>query len=198
MLKRTWKNHTAVKTWVLGLLMMTLAACARAPVPETYHDANMDFSILRNVAVMPFANLSGQQVAGERVRNTFMSSLLATGVIYVIPAGEVARGIDRAAIGNPTAPSSEDIAKLVAIVRADAVITGVVKEYGSVRSGNTMANVISLDMQMIEKESLKIVWSASSTKGGISMWDRLLGGGGQPMNDVTKAAVDDIINKLLQ
>ncbi len=198
MLKRNWSGRTAVKPWMLVVMIVALAACARAPIGETYHDANMDFSILRSVAVMPFANLSGQQVAGERVRNTFISSLLATGVVYVIPSGEVARGIDRAAIANPTAPSSEDIAKLVAIVRADAVITGVVNEYGSVRSGNTVANVISLDMQMIEKESRKIVWSASSTKGGITMWDRLLGGGGQPMNDVTKAAVDDIINKLLQ
>jgi hypothetical protein len=28
------------------------------------------------------------------------------------------------------------------------------------------------------------------------MWDRLFGGGGRPMNDVTQAAVDDLINKL--
>jgi len=174
-----------------------VTACSGA-VPETYHDANMDFSVLRSVAVMPFSNLSGQQLAGERVRNTFMSNLLATGVIYVIPAGEVARGIDRAGLTNPTAPSSEDVAKLAAIVRADAVITGVVKEYGSVRSGNTQANVVSVDVQMIEKESRKVVWSASTTKGGVSIWDRMFGGGGQPMNDVTKAAVDDIINKLLR
>jgi hypothetical protein len=197
MLNRICKNRATVKSSILAVMMITLVGCAAAG-PESYHDAKMDFSVLRSVAVMPFSNLSGQQLAGERVRNTFMSSLLATGVIYVIPAGEVARGIDRAALTNPTAPSSEDVAKLAAIVRADAVITGVVKEYGSVRSGNTQANVISVDMQMIEKESRKVVWSASTTKGGISMWDRLLGGGGQPMNDVTKAAVDDLINKLLR
>ena len=191
-------NHcSAFRSWFVAVIVLTVAACSSA-VPENYHDPNMDFSVLRSVAVLPFSNLSGQQLAGERVRNTFMSSLLATGVIYVIPAGEVARGIDRAGLTNPTAPSSEDIAKLAAIVRADAVITGVVKEYGSVRSGNTQANVVSIDMQMIEKESRKVVWSASTTKGGISIWDRLFGGGGQPMNDVTKAAVDDLINKLLR
>jgi hypothetical protein len=41
------------------------------------------------------------------------------------------------------------------------------------------------------------VWTASSTKGGISIWDRLFGGGGRPMNEITEAAIDDIINKLL-
>jgi len=194
---RICKKSTVKISAVLAIVIVIIAACAGS-VPESYHDPNMDFSVLRSVAVMPFLNLSGQQLAGERVRNTFMSSLLATGVVYVIPAGEVARGIDRAALTNPTAPSSEDIAKMAAIVKADAVITGVVKEYGSVRSGNTMANVISVDMQMIEKESRRIVWSASTTQGGIGMWDRLLGGGGQPMNDVTRAAVDDIINKLIR
>ncbi|MEJ2155198.1 MAG: DUF799 family lipoprotein [Desulfobacteraceae bacterium] len=196
MMMRICKKST-IRTAVLLALIMTLAGCATS-VPDRYHDANMDFSILKSVAVMPFLNLSGQQLAGERVRNTFMSSLLATGVLYVIPAGEVARGIDRAGLTNPTAPSSEDVAKLAAIVKADAVITGVVKEYGNVRSGNTIANIISVDMQMIEKESRKVVWSASTTQGGIGMWDRLMGGGGQPMNDVTRAAVDDIINKLIR
>ncbi len=197
MLKRICRNRTAVMALVPAVIAFALIGCA-STVPDSYHDPNMDFSALRSVAVMPFSNLSGQQLAGERVRNTFMSSLLATGVIYVIPAGEVARGLDRAAVTNPTAPSSEDIAKLAAIIRADAVITGVVKEYGSVRSGNTQANVVSVDMQMIEKESRKVVWSASTTKGGIGIWDRLLGGGGNPMNDVTKAAIDDLINKLLR
>jgi len=41
------------------------------------------------------------------------------------------------------------------------------------------------------------VWTASSTKGGVSMRDRLFGGGGRPMNEITEAAINDIINKLL-
>ena len=76
------------------------------------------------------------------------------------------------------------------------MITGAVTEYGEVRSGAITANVISMNMQMIEKESHKVIWSASTTKGGISIWDRLFGGGGEPMEDVTQAAVDDIIKKL--
>jgi hypothetical protein len=126
-----------------------------------------------------------------------MTSLLSTGVVYVPPPGEVARGISKIGVTNPTAPSEEEIAKLTVIIQVDALITGVVREYGAVRSGTTSANVISLSLQMIEKESKKVVWTASSTKGGISIWDRLFGGGGRPMNEITEAAIDDIINKLL-
>ena len=145
---------------------------------------------------MPFANLTSNKLAAERVRNSFMTSLLATGVVYVIPAGEVARGISRLGLLNPASPSPEEVAKISAIIKADAVITGALTEYGEVRSGPTTANVIALNVQMIERQTRRVVWTASTTKGGITVWDRLFGGGGRPMNDVTEAAINDILNKL--
>jgi hypothetical protein len=83
-------------------------------------------------------------------------------------------------------------------VKADAVITGVVREYGEVRSGTTAANVVSLSLQMIEAQTGKIVWSASSTQGGVGLKERLLGGGGEPLNDCTEKAVKDVINQLFK
>jgi polysaccharide biosynthesis protein PelC len=195
MVRRASRAHFSF--CILLAIAVFLAACgSKYNVSENYHDPNVDFALLRTIAVMPFSNLTTDKMAAERVRNTFMNSLLSTGVLYVIPPGEVARGISRAGIDNPTAPSGEQASKLAAIVGADSVITGVVMEYGEVRSGAVTANVISMSMQMIEKESRKVIWSAATTKGGISVWDRLFGGGGQPMEDVTQAAVDDIINKL--
>jgi len=193
-----WPKRLKNRACILALMLAWLAACSGAGsnISENYHDPDMDFALLRTVAVMPFDNLTTDRLAAARVRNTFMTSLFATGVVYVIPSGEVVRGIKRAGIENPVIPSAEEIAKLAAIIKADAVITGVVNEYGQVRSATTTANVISVSMQMIEKESRKVVWTASTTKGGISAWDRLFGGGGRPMEDVTEAAINDLINKL--
>lgn len=187
-----------IKKIIVALLLLSLAACAGSTSSSSYHDPNMDFSALRTIAVMPFANLTRDKLAGERVRDTFVNNLLSTGALYVIPSGEVARGISRSGIVNPVAPSSEEITKLAAIIKADAVITGVLREYGAVRSGTASANVISLSLQMIEVQSKKIVWTGSATKGGISMGDRLLGSGGRPMNDITEAAIDDIITQLFE
>jgi hypothetical protein len=192
-----WPQRTNCRICILSFILVWLVACsAGSNISENYHDPEMDFSLLRTVAVMPFDNLTTDRLAAARVRNTFMTSLFATGVVYVIPSGEVVRGIKRAGIENPVIPSPDEIAKLAAIIKADAVITGVVNEYGQVRSAATTANVISVSMQMIEKESRKVVWSASTTKGGISVWDRLFGGGGRPMEDVTEAAINDLIKKL--
>ena len=40
--------------------------------------------------------------------------------------------------------------------------------------------------------------SASTTKGGITIWDRLFGGGGDPMSTVTEKAIDDLLDKLFE
>lgn len=187
-----------LKIFILSLVLIALTGCAASGTrrSENYHDPNMDFAALRSIAVMPFANLTRDKLAAERVRDTFMISLMSTGIVYVVPAGEVARGISRVGIARPAHPSGEEVAKLAAIVKADAVVTGVVREFGMVRSGAASANVISVSMQMIEKESRKVVWTASSTQGGVSIKDRLIGAGGRPMNEITNVAIDDILNKL--
>ena len=159
----------------------------------------MDFGLIQTIAVLPFGNLSRDSLAGDRVRDVFMTTMLqSTGAVYIIPPGEVARGINRAGIPNPMAPAPEDVVRFAAIVKADTVITGTVGEYGEIRSGATAANAISLSLQMMEAQTGKVVWTASSTKGGVSMKDRLFGGGGEPMNRVTEKAVDDLLNKLFK
>ena len=187
-----------IKKFTFSLLLIFLAACSSRSSLTYYHDPNMDFAAIRAVAVMPFENLTRDTQAAERVRDVFSNSLLSTGAMYVIPSGEVARGIARAGILNPAVPSMEEIAKFSGIIKVDAVVTGSVTEYGEVRSGNANANVISMQVQMIETQSQTIVWTASATRGGVTFWDRLLGSGGKPMNDVTMAAVEDVINKLFQ
>lgn len=181
----------------LLLLPVIMGGCASFQSAEGFRDTNMDFGSIRIVEVLPFNNLSRDNAAGERVRDVFITSLLATGAVYVVPVGEVNRGLIRAGISNPMAPSSEEMIKLAGFVKADAIITGTVKEYGETRSGSSVGNAISLSLQMMETQTGRVIWSASTTKGGVGVTDRLFGGGGVPMNVITEKAVDDLVNKLL-
>jgi hypothetical protein len=176
------------------ITLLYAAGCATS----RYQDKKMDFGAIKTVAVLPFTNLSRDNLGSERVRDVFSSSLLASGAVYVLPAGEVGRGIARANLPAPSAPSTDEVVALGKILSADAIVAGTLKEYGEVRSGNSSANVLSLSVQMYETQTGKVVWAASSTKGGISFSDRLLGGGGQPMNNVTEDAVHDLLGKLFK
>jgi hypothetical protein len=153
------------------LAFLLLIACSSHR--STYLDPNMDFGTIKSIAVMPLLGLARDQVVAERVRDVFINGLLATGAVYVLPVGEVARGVARAEIQNPSTPSPEEAVKLGSIIKAQAIITGAVMEYGEVRSGTAASNVLSVTLQMMETQTGRVVWSASSAKGGINIWDRL-------------------------
>jgi hypothetical protein len=182
---------------LLILSVFFLMSCATSS-SNVYIDPNMDFGAIKTIAVMPLASLARDPVVSERVRDVFINKLLATGAVYVLPVGEVARGTARAEIQNSSAPSTEEAVKLGGILKVQGIITGAVKEYGEVRSGTASSNIISVSLQMIETQTGRVVWSASSTEGGVNIWDRLFGGGGKAMNGVTDKAVDDLIGKLFK
>lgn len=180
---------------VLAVLLVAGTGCSTTPVADVYHDPVMDFPSIQRAAVLPFVNLSTDPMASERVRDIFSNALLATEAFYVLPPGEVARGISRAGMRNPAEPSPEEVVRFAGMVQADAVITGIVREYGLVRSGSISANTISISLKMIETDTGTIVWSSSSTKGGINTWIRLLGGG-KSMSEVTREAVEELLDNL--
>ena len=56
---------------------MALVACAGKG--KTFHDDEMDFGAVRVVAVMPLANLTRDNMAGDRFRDVFANMLPASG-----------------------------------------------------------------------------------------------------------------------
>ncbi len=183
---------------LLAAALVALAGCAGAPGRRTFQDGNMDFASIRTIAVLPFSNYSRDAAASDRVREVLSNMLLATGAVYVVPPGEVLRGVNRLGVVDPRQPSVEEVTKLGGLLKADAILRGVVKEYGEVRSGSATGNVVSVNLELYETTTGKIVWAATSTRGGIGFGDRLLGGGGEPMDGVTEKVADDLIAKLFR
>ncbi|QWV96506.1 DUF799 domain-containing protein [Geomonas nitrogeniifigens] len=183
---------------VLLLAGLTGALSGCAGKAGVYQDQSMDFGSVKTIAVLPLANLTKEAQAPDRVRDVLSTALMASSGIYILPPGEVMRGIISTGIANPSSPTADEIVKFCKSTKADAVLTGSVREYGELRSGTAVANVISMSMQFAEGQTGKVVWSADTTQGGIGIADRLFGGGGQPMNVITEKAVNDVIHKLFQ
>ena len=184
---------------VAAIAALALGCAAKKMGGATFHEQAMDFSLVHTVAVLPLSNLSPTQTADDRVRDVFMTMLQAQGGgIYVVPLGEVQRALTRVEMPNPAEPSAQNIVELGKILNADAIVTGTVLEYGEGRSGSASGNYVSLSAQMLECKTGKLVWSAQTTKGGVSTADRMFGGGGQPMNVVTAEAVNDLLDSLFK
>lgn len=194
MTRPTWTRRLAA-----ALALALLASCVPRRAPASFHDQNMDFGSIKNVAIMPLWNLTQNQSASDRVRDVLANALLATQAVYVLPTGEVGRAVTRLGLASSTAPTIEEVQKLGAMLKVDAIVTGVVKEYGEVRSATATSNVVSVSVQMYETGTGKVVWSGAATKGGVGWAARLLGtGGGQPMNVVTEQVVDDLLRQLFE
>jgi len=172
--------------------------CGGARAKVTYHDANMDFGLIRTVAVLPFENLSDDTAADAAVRDVFMTMLQATGAVYVLPPGEVGRGISRLSLSSPSAPTVEEAVRFADIVGADVLITGTVREFGELRSTGNAANAVSVSVMMLDGRTGTVVWRASTSAGGIKAVQRVFGGGGQPMDKVLRKAVSDLLDKLFR
>jgi len=195
---KNYKNSGNLLCVTALLAVIITAAGCKSQSLEVYRDQKMDIGSIYTVAVMPLVNLSRDQMAAERVRDVLITMLLADGRVYVIPTGEVARQVSMVGIVNPSLPTNEEVIKLGKALKVQGVLTGTIKEYGDVRAGSATANVISMSMLLTEVDTGKVVSSVSSTKGGIGFFERLFGGGGEPMNVVTAKAIKDVINKLLQ
>ncbi|HEX9051023.1 MAG TPA: GNA1162 family protein [Anaeromyxobacter sp.] len=178
-----------------ALLVAAASGCASS---RTYHDRNMDFGSVKTVAVLPLQNLSKEPSAAEQVRDTLFSALLASGGVYAVPPGEVSRAVARVGMATPWAPTVEEATRLGAMLKVDALITGVVREFGEVRGTGGSAPVVTVSAQLIETSSGKVVWSGSTSRGGLTLGDRLLGTGGRPTNGVTEDAVHDLLLQLFQ
>jgi hypothetical protein len=178
------------------LLVATVAGCASGS--RAYRDKQMEFGAIRTVAVLPLQNLTKEGVASDRVRESFSTALLASGAVYVVPVGEVARTVSRLGMGAPASPTVEDITKLGKALQADAIITGVVREYGETRSGSASASVVAVSLQLSETQTGKVVWSAAATRGGVTLPIRLFGGGGATVNELTEEVIDALLDNLLK
>lgn len=184
---------------VAALSLAALLASGCSSKHRTYAHPNMDFGSIHTIVVLPLWNLSKDPQASDRVRDVFTNALLATNAVYVVPTGEVMRAVSRVNMPTPVTPTTDEVVKLCALLKADAVITGVLKEYGEVRTSSAVSNVVSLSLQMQEASTGKVVWSGASAKGGVGWGARLLGSaGGRPANEVTEQVVDDLLEQMLK
>lgn len=188
-------RNSSTLLWACISLFVLTAACGGRQL-KSYHDPEMDFGMIETIAVLPFDNVTNDRASAARVRDVFSTMLQATAQFYVIPRGELSRALASMGARDPEAPTVDEVKKLGKMLGVDAIVTGLVREYGEARSGQARAAMIALSVQMTETQTGRIIWSASTTKGGIGFYERILGGGGEPMNIVTEDAVAELITSL--
>jgi hypothetical protein len=179
------------------LLLASVAGCA-AP-GRFYVNGEADMAFYKKVAVLPFANLTSDHFAGERVTRMFVTELVIAERFQIADPGEVRAVLERTG-GLPTYEGTYDPKKLkdaAVEVGANGLIRGAVSEYqmtGASSSG-AMRPSVAFDVEMIDVATGNVVWKASITKRGKARIP-ILGGGSATLSRLTEEACREVVQRI--
>jgi TolB-like protein len=122
---------------------------------------------VKRIAILPFDNLSDEINAGERVTHVFIASLHKERVVQILELGEVERFLIRNRIRST---SQIDLGLLSALGRelgVDAVLLGIVDEYGYRIMSGELIPVVGITIRMLDTKTGKIMLAASYSRSGM-------------------------------
>lgn len=179
---------------LLAALMGPVTGCAAGP--RLFVNKQADMTFYQRIAVVPFANLTSDGNAGERVTRAFLTELVIAERFQIVEPGEFHGMLDRIG-GLPDAQGHADpkkLAEAATAAQATGMIRGAVTEYSVQRNGNDETPVVSFDAEMVDVATQKTVWRITVSERGRGRIP-ILGGGsrrsfGMVVQDACRKAVD--------
>ncbi|GBD96296.1 hypothetical protein BMS3Abin06_01181 [bacterium BMS3Abin06] len=178
-------------------LLFAVTGC-RGNIPVYHISEDIDFSFYKKVAVLPLDNLTNDKYAGEIVRQVVISELLASGLVDVVLPGDVKSAFNNLGIKSVSSLNSNQIRALGKSLKVEALILGVVEEYGEAKMGNVSAPQVTISLMMADAGSGSIVWSITQTRGGASFWARHFGARHETISETVLMLVRESIRTLVE
>jgi TolB-like protein len=178
-----------------------LVACGGGMKPTRFANPSFNFGFVETVAVLPFENHSNDRQAGPRATRLTITELLASGAVEVVEPGEVQAALNKitgTALGRSISPSTEQVVALGQALGVQALVMGTVTQSENLRSGSVPVPVVTLDLRMVEAETGATVWAATHSEKGSTLSARVLGTGGEPIAETTRACVQGALATLIE
>jgi hypothetical protein len=152
---------------VLALAALAVASCA--PPPE-YVNEQADFGFYQRVGVIPFASLTGDRAASDKVTSSFITELLMKNAVEVAPAGDFYKAVRETVKGEkvnlPEEITAEELTALGKATGVQGVFVGAVRDFGMVRVGSDEFPLVGIIVRFLDCGSGKVVWSYETTRRG--------------------------------
>lgn len=145
---------------VAGLL---IAGCSGRYASEEFVRADIDMASVTRVAVLPFANHSGQKFEEERVRNIVITQILALGIADVVDRGIVDSVMAEEVIDPRQPIDAISLRRLGQRLNVQAFMLGSVDLSDSKRapSGGGDYPELALTLRLVEGQSGMVIWQNS-------------------------------------
>lgn len=189
------KRDASLSMLVCLFLLTSIFGCGSTAT--SYIKPRVDFSYLQRAAVLPFQNLTRDELADERMRSVFLTEVLAAQVLEIADPRETATALTELGVLGNEALTPEQAVALGKRLSVDAVFSGSVEEYGYARGGLDRSPEITAVFALTETETGSIVWRAQIHETGSSFWRGLFGGSPDDIYEVSRKTVRRALGTLL-
>jgi curli biogenesis system outer membrane secretion channel CsgG len=158
-------------------------------------DADMAF--YKKVAVLPFANLTADGLAGSRVTRAFVTELILANRFQLVEPEDFASTLQRAGV-TPGGDGTYELSRLTETAKqagVTGVLRGAVTEYQMERTAGGDVPVISFDAELMDVNTGNVVWRSSISKHGRGRLP-ILGSGSRSLGRLTQEACVELVGKL--
>jgi hypothetical protein len=180
---------------IVAALAQLLYGCASSG--SGFVNPDVDFGYMRRAAVLPFENLTQDDLADERMQSVFLMEMLEAEVLDIVDPREAQSAMLRLGLNPGAALTAEQAVALGKELQVDGLFFGVVEEYGQSRTDRRNGPEVTAVFGMTETETGSVVWRSQVHATGMSFWKRLFGGGPSSLYAVSRDAVRRALGTLL-
>ncbi len=184
------------------LIAFSLTGCGGAttrlftkPIAESGYVTYQEWGPNRDVAVMPFENVSKDKDAGIKVRELFVTDLYASGTFKdIVDEGEMLEVMKKLKLRETDNFSKDAIKTLGDNLGVGAIIFGTVVESNE---RTTKGALFAVSLRMVDVETGQILWLGNASKeGGGSVSEALGLSDGPTVIEVARSVMEDLIDDL--
>lgn len=163
------------KNWVylvaILFLLPVLGGCGSMANTRTFVNPQADFSFYKKVALLPFRNNSGDQLAGERMTENFTTELLIAGKLEVMDPGQfnsvVAQVVKTNAPISTVELSAAHLSQIATVAGVEGIFMGTIHDFKMITVGADQYPLIAMTVKFIDAPTGTVVWQNSvHIKGG--------------------------------
>lgn len=194
----TKHNRAGTPGWALLLFLVLgagFAGCAGSG--QGYVDPNVNFGVIKRAAVLPFENLSRDNLSAERLHSVFLMELLNANVLQIADVGETYQAMHSLGLSSGSRLTPEQAVALGKKLGVDALFFGVIEEYGLSQVDRKRGPEVTASFGMIETETGSVIWRAQANATGSSTLKKVFGGGSSSLYDVSRDVVRKALRTLL-
>jgi TolB-like protein len=176
------------------LISLTLSCASGIRV---YVNPEADLAFYKKIAVLPFADMSSQPMAGIRVTRAFVTEMIMTDRFQVIQPEEFLGtlhrlGIFQAQDGTYDPDKLKDAAAQMGV---QGILRGAVTEYQMARSEGGDVPMIGFDAELVDVGTGNVVWRSSISRRGKGRLS-VVGSGTRSLGRLTQDACVELVAQL--